>query len=124
MKQLYKDLADINGFDRIPDPYFAPIATTDITALIQFAVDALNSGSISKDTVSQLYGSDFETEANQIETEIAMDIPTPEDIKLEKSQEFEMKNKKDDRAFQEKQGELAHERNLETIKAAPKPASK
>lgn len=123
LKKLYLELADINNFDRVPDPYFAPIATTDMTALIQFAIEALTAGAISKDTVSQLYGSDYETEAGQIETEIEMAVPSPSELAVQKEQEFQMKNKEQDQAFQEKQGEVAHQRNLETIKAQPKPAA-
>ena len=121
LKQLYKELADINGFDRIPDPYFAPIATTDMTALIQFAIDALNAGAISKDTVAQLYQSDYETEAGQIETEIEMDVPSPDQLAKQKEQDFQMKTTQQNQDFQMKQGEIAHQRNLETIAAQPKP---
>lgn len=125
LKKLYRELADINNFDRVPDPYFAPIATTDMTALIQFAIEALTAGAISKDTVSQLYGSDYETEAGQIETEIEMAVPSPAELQQQKDQEFQMKNKEVDQQFQEKQGEVNHKRNLETIKAQPpKPAAK
>lgn len=123
LKQLYKELAEINNFNRVPEPYFAPITTTDMTALIQFAIDALNAGAISKDTVAQLYGSDYETEAGQIETEIEMGVPSPDELAKEKEREFQMENKKLDREFQEKQGQVAHERNLETIKSQPKPAA-
>lgn len=119
LKQLYTELAEINNFARVPEPYFAPIATTDMTALIQFAIEALTAGAISKDTVSQLYGSDYETEAGQIETEIEMGVPSPAELQMQKDQEFQMKNKEMDQTFQEKQGEVSHERNLETIKAKP-----
>ena len=97
-----------------------------MTALIQFAIEALTAGAISKDTVSQLYGSDYETEAGQIETEIEMAVPSPAELQMQKDQEFQMKNKEMDQQFQEKQGEVGHERNLETIKAKPvaKPAAK
>lgn len=123
LKELYRELADINGFDRIPEPYFAPIATTDMTALIQFAIEALTAGAISKDTVSQLYGSDYETEAGQIETEIEMDVPSPAELAKQKDQEFQMKTTQQNQEFTAQQGEVAHQRNLETIKAQPKPAA-
>jgi hypothetical protein len=121
LKALYAELAEINNFDRVPDPYFAPIATTDMTALIQFSIEALTAGAISKDTVSQLYGSDYETEAGQIETEIEMAVPSPAELATQKQQEFEMKNKETDQEFQKEQGEISHQRNLETIAAQPKP---
>jgi len=124
LKALYKELADINGFDRIPDPYFAPITTTDITALIQFAIQALTAGAVSKDTVSQLYGSDYETEAGQIETEQEMGVLSPAEMMVKQQQDFQMKTTQQNQEFTAQQGEVAHQRNLETIKAAPKPADK
>ena len=113
LKRLYAELAEINSFNRVPDPYFSPISTTDVTALVQFAIQAQSSGSISKDTVAQLYGSDYETEAGQITTEQEMGVLSPTELATQQQQEF-----------QEKQGEISHERNLETIAAAPKPATK
>jgi hypothetical protein len=86
---LYQELADKNNFSRIPEPYFAPIATSDYTALVQFAVDAMTSGAISKDTIAQLYGSDFETESDQITTEQESGVMSPQDIQLQKQQEFQ-----------------------------------
>ncbi len=105
LKKLYRELADINNFDRIPDPYFAPIATTDVTALIQFAIEALNAGAISKDTVAQLYQSDYETEAGQIETEIEMGVPSPAELAKQKDQEFQLKNKEMDQQHSDQQME-------------------
>lgn len=90
LKKLYRELADLNGFKRIPDPYFAPIATTDMTALVQFAIEAQQSGSISKDTVAQLYGSDFETEAGQIAAEIDMNVLSPAERATQQQQDFQM----------------------------------
>lgn len=124
LKELYLELAEINNFDRVPEPYFAPIATTDITALIQFAIEALTAGAISKDTVAQLYGSDYETEAGQIETEIEMGVPSPDELAKQKDQEFQMQQTKQNQEFTAQQGEVSHQRNLETIKAQPKPAAK
>jgi hypothetical protein len=124
LKELYLELAEINNFDRVPEPYFAPIATTDMTALIQFAIEALTAGAISKDTVSQLYGSDYETEAGQILTEQEMGVLSPGELATQKEQEFQLETKEKDQEFQEKQGEVSHERNLETIEKQPKPAAK
>ncbi len=126
LKQLYQELADLNGFTRIPEPYFAPIATTDVTALIQFAIEALNAGAISKDTVAQLYQSDYETEAGQIETEIEMDIPSPVELQKQKDQDFAMKNKEIDMQHSneqmDKQQQFAREQSK--IQNKNKPANK
>lgn len=107
LKKIYLMLADLNNFSRIPDPYLAPISTTDITALIQFAIEALNAGAISKDTVAQLYQSDYQTEAGQIETEIEMDIPSPIEQQVQKSQEFQMQQTKMNQEFQSQQSDKA-----------------
>jgi hypothetical protein len=69
IEQLYAELAEINGFNSYPTPYFAPIVTADYTALIQFAVDALDAGAISRDDIAQLYGTDFDTTMDQRQTE-------------------------------------------------------
>ena len=126
LKELYRELAEINNFDRVPEPYLAPIATTDMTALVQFSIEALNAGAISRDTVAQLYQSDYETEAGQIETEIDMNVPSPADLQKQKEQEFQLKTTELNQQFQEKQSAVNHERTLQTIKATPKekPASK
>lgn len=87
LRNLYIEIADKNNFKRVPEPYFAPIATSDYTALVQFAIQALEAGAISKDTVSQLYGSDYETEAAQIETEVGMDVPSPSELQVKQQQE-------------------------------------
>lgn len=110
LRNLYLELAEINGFARIPDPYFAPIATTDITALIQFAIQALQAGAISKDTVAQLYQTDYQTEASEIESEIEMDVPSPTELQKQKDQEFQVQ-----------QSEVAHQRTLEIQANQPKP---
>jgi len=110
LKKLYADLAEINGFTRIPEPYFAPIASTDMTALIQFAIDAMTAGAISKDTVAALYHSDYETEAGQIESEIALGVPSPAEQLVKQSQDFQVK-----------QADIAHKQSLETIAATPTP---
>lgn len=123
LKKLYLELAEINNFDRVPEPYFSPISTTDITALIQFAIQALTAGAISKDTVSQLYGSDYETEAGQIETEQEMGVLSPTEQATQQAQEFQMKTTQQSQDFQVKQSDVAHQRNLETLAAQPKPTN-
>jgi hypothetical protein len=124
LTELYKELAEKNNFKRIPEPYFAPIATSDYTALVQFAVDAMNAGAISKDTIAQLYGSDFETEAGQIQTEQDSGVLSPAELQTQKDQEFQMKTTEKGQEFTREQTDTAHKNNLETIKAQPKPAPK
>jgi len=121
LKKLYAELAEINDFKRVPDPYFSPISTTDVTALVQFAIQAQAAGAISKDTVAQLYGSDYETEAGQIETEQEMGVLSPTELATQQAQEFQMKTTEQNQQFTEKQSDKSHEQNLETIKAQPKP---
>ena len=111
LRDLYKELAELNGFKRIPEPYFAPIATTDMTALIQFAVDALNAGSISKDTVAQLYGSDYETEADQMEAEIEMNVPSPSERATQQAQDFQVQQTQMNQDFSMQMADRAAQNN-------------
>lgn len=90
VRYLYEALADANNFSRFPEPYFSPIATSDYTALVQFATDALAAGAISKNTISELYGSDYETEAAQIQSEQTSGIKTPDQIAKEQDQQFQL----------------------------------
>lgn len=124
LTELYRELADKNNFKRFPEPYFAPIATSDYTALVQFAVDAMKEGAISKDTIAQLYGSDFETEADQITTEQESGVLSPAELQKQKDQEFQMETTQQNQEFTKEQTDQAHKNNLETIKAQPKPAAK
>lgn len=119
LTELYRELADKNNFKRFPEPYFAPIATSDYTALVQFAVDAMNAGAISKDTIAQLYGSDFETEADQITTEQDSGVLSPDELQRQKDQEFQMQQTEKNQAFTREQTNIAHNNNLETLKANP-----
>ena len=66
VKHLYRQLAEANGFTKIPDPYFSAIPLADVTQLIQYASDLLDRGVISKDTASSFYGTDFEAESDQV----------------------------------------------------------
>lgn len=124
LTELYRELADKNGFKRFPEPYFAPIATSDYTALVQFAVDAMKAGAISKDTIAQLYGSDFETEADQITTEQESGVLSPDELQKQKDMEFQQEQTVQGQEFQKEQTDVSHQHNLETIKAQPKPAAK
>lgn len=65
IKTFYEKLADLNGFDRIPEPYFSTVNMSDVANLIQYAKDFTEIGAISKDTVAAFYGSDYETEMEQ-----------------------------------------------------------
>lgn len=103
LKLLYALLADKNNFNRIPEPYFAPIATSDYTALVQFAVDAMSAGAISKDTIAQLYGSDFETEANQITTEQESGVLSPAELQKQKDMQFQQEIIQQQQEFQSTQ---------------------
>jgi hypothetical protein len=113
LKKLYRELADINGFTRIPEPYFSPIATSDMTALTQFAVDAMTNGAISKDTVAQLYGTDFNTESIEIVAEQESGVLSPAEHQKQKDQEFQVQ-----------QSDVAHQRSMETMQQQAKLAPK
>lgn len=101
IEALYQELAEKNGFTSIPEPYFTPIQTMDYTALVQFAVDALNSGSISKNDVAQLYGTDYDTVAAQIESERELGVLSPEELAREQEREFTVQQT--ERAFEQQQ---------------------
>jgi len=105
LKKLYRKLADINGFTRIPDPYFSPISTTDITALIQFAKDIFNTGALSKDALAQLYGTDYQTEAGQIEAEVSMGVLSPTERATEQAQNFQVAQTEKAQQFQSEQAD-------------------
>lgn len=103
LENLYAELAEKNGFTRYPEPYFSPIATSDYTALVQFAIDALNAGAISKDTVAQLYNTDYETEAAQIQNEAEMGVLSPSEREKKRDREFQMEIRTKDQANREKE---------------------
>lgn len=65
VRGFYEELAELNGFDKVPEPYFTPINMADIANLIQYAKDFFDKGAISLDTISALYNSDYETELEQ-----------------------------------------------------------
>jgi hypothetical protein len=66
IKTVYERVADLNGFTRIPEPYLSPIQLADVTQLIQYARDMIELNVISRDTAAAFYGSDHETEIDQI----------------------------------------------------------
>lgn len=76
---LYAQLADLNNFIHIPDPFFEPLVSTDTTTLVGNAAQAVKLGAISRDTYAKLYGTDFETEHRQIQLEAdAIEEATPD----------------------------------------------
>jgi hypothetical protein len=113
---LYKELAEKNEFKRIPDPVFAPIAAADYTALIQFGIQALNAGAISKDLVAQLYGSSWEEEANQIQTEQESGVLSPEDLRIQQQQEFQVQQTEKSQEFQMQESDKNREQQTQQNK--------
>lgn len=101
---LYQEFAELNGFTRIPEPYWSPIATSDYTALVQFAIQAMTAGAISKDDVAQLWGTDYETVADQLETEYERGVPSPAEKTIQDQQQFQMD-------LQDKQNEQQQQQN-------------
>lgn len=79
VKWLYEDLAARNNFSDWPQPYFSPIQFQDMTALTQFAIQAQQIGAISKDTISQLYGSTYEEELRKISFEVNTNEPNTQE---------------------------------------------
>jgi hypothetical protein len=79
VKWFYNELAELNNFDRIPEPYFAPIVMADVANLIQYAADFYDKKAISRETMAALYGEDYEQVAAQREAEEKID-PTEDPI--------------------------------------------
>lgn len=77
VKELYKDMAEENGFKYVPEPMFSTIAAADTVALAQYAIEAVKLGALSKNTISRMFGTDFETEHQQIEAEADISGNTP-----------------------------------------------
>lgn len=69
---FYGQLAEANGFDRIPEPYFTAINTSDVAQLIQYAADMYSIKAISKETIAELYNRVWEDEESQIQAEEAI----------------------------------------------------
>lgn len=65
VKAFYERLAELNNFDRIPEPYFSAINLSDVANLIQYAQVFYQEGAISLDTMASLYNSDYESEFEQ-----------------------------------------------------------
>lgn len=76
VKRMYLEIAEKNNLIRIPEPYFAAIPLTDVSQLIQYARDMIELNVISRDTAASFYGTDNDSENEQIEYER---ILNPED---------------------------------------------
>lgn len=77
VKKLYRDLADLNGFDNIPEPFFSPLTASDSKTLLQYASTALKDGAISLNTYAQLFGTDFNMEQIQRDIEASEVVALP-----------------------------------------------
>lgn len=77
IKKLYRDLADLNGFDNIPEPFFSPLTASDSKTLLQYASTAVADGAISLNTYAQLFGTDFNMEQIQRAIEAAKVVSLP-----------------------------------------------
>lgn len=76
IKELYWEYADLNGFKNIPEPTFSPISLADVSSLVQYAIEAAKIGVLSKTAIAQMFGSDYETEAEQTRFELADGSPS------------------------------------------------
>jgi hypothetical protein len=70
VKELYQQLADLNGFTQYPTPYWTPVSTAAAMELLQYATNFVDT-TISRDMVAQIYGSNYEQEHAQLEIESA-----------------------------------------------------
>lgn len=62
VKQMYREVALLNGIKRVAEPYFAPVQIIDVTMLLTQAAALVQANAISRETIAALYGSDFSTE--------------------------------------------------------------
>lgn len=76
LKKLYADMAERNGFTQYPDPYWTPINTAAATELLQYGAEYIKNKTVSRNTGALLFGSDWDTESEQIarEEEILSDM--------------------------------------------------
>ena len=86
VKEVYARVALENGFSRVPTPYFTAISLADTTQLIQYARDMIESNVISHDTAAAFYGTDWETELDQLRYENKqIGMLAPDDTTTEQS---------------------------------------
>lgn len=69
MREFFIELAKINKFSNIAEPAFTPLAASDLSSLVEYASDILEHGAISKNTVANMFGVDWEEEYRQISKE-------------------------------------------------------
>lgn len=69
IKNLYAQVAVENGFSKVPTPEFSAISLADTAQLIQYARDMVELEVVSRDKIAAFYGTNFETESEQIEYE-------------------------------------------------------
>lgn len=79
-RAMYQRMADENGFKSIADPFFPAIPTSEMTKLVQSAIAAVKLGKMSSDYMLQMFGTDFESEHQQIKAEehVGLTNPVPE----------------------------------------------
>lgn len=132
VRELYQDLADKNGFKNIPEPLFRPIPLGDVAALAQFAIAAAKVGALSKDTVAQYFGSDFETENEQIDSEIRasgdkslLDLTVQDPLEMQQEQQ-DHTQEMDVQKFEEqkKQTDISNKQQDQQIKQKAKQPAK
>jgi hypothetical protein len=73
VKELYRKLAEENGFTQYPDPYWSPINIVGVSELLQYAANFMDKA-ISRNTVSQIYGTTYDREKLQMEQEDIEDV--------------------------------------------------
>jgi hypothetical protein len=133
MRNMYYRLADENGFRNIPEPFFPTIASSEITKLVEFALDAVRLGRMSSDTMLQMFGSDFEAEHQQIDAEgkagvadpvpDAAPVPVGPALDLEQQKvDLQSKQHEDDMKMQKKQ--LDTQKNQPIVAPTSQPVAK
>lgn len=90
VSDLYIELANDNGFVNVPEPDFTIMQTGDLASLATFAMQAVQAGALSKDTIARLLGSSFQREQQQIDAERAStglpDVATENQTKVQNDQ--------------------------------------
>lgn len=69
VRYVYKLLAELNGFENVPEPYFPRIPNEALNDLIRYALVGYKSKLFSQDTIYQMFGTNFEDEYAQQTTE-------------------------------------------------------
>lgn len=77
IRAMYRRMAELNNFTTIPEPFFPAIRNADIYRFLEWGLAAVKMGSMSTDTLLQMFGSDFEAERIQKDAENAISTPRP-----------------------------------------------